>query len=279
MRIIMLEVKKIVNRKSFWIVLCLLLASVFLDFFITCKLYLGQPLSTVPSAYYVMIINKYEGGTPSSLLFDSFLFFLVSAMIASDTLYDEKVLGINNYTFTRMDKGRYVFYKAISVTSVVFFTVFFAILLSQILTLCAFPAQGHLSGQITYNGLMAPDKERVFSYFESYYPYLNIFIFIILRGLIGAVAALLSFSLAFLEHAKRFTILLAPMVIYVIYSMTVALFASKIEDISTATIVGTNLLKVNTPGTLWVIVVFLSLELGASIFFIKRGLKNDEATL
>ncbi|MGM9974583.1 MAG: hypothetical protein ACI33K_11150 [Clostridiaceae bacterium] len=278
MIIILSEIRKIIHRKQFWIVFSLLLITVFLDFFITCNFYYGAPLSQVPSAYGSFIIKNYKGAS-MDFLFGSFLFFLVAPIIASDIFYDEKEDGIHNYIFTRMSKERYVIYKATAMMLMVFFVIVFTLLTSQFLALSAFPIQGHLTEKITYNNLMEPDKKRVLSYFENFYPYLNNFIFIILRGITGAVAALLSFSITFVNHAKKYTILLVPMVFFVFYHTATSLIGTKISNLSTRFIVETYILKVNPYGSIWVIVGFLLFLFIISALFIWRGLRHNEALL
>lgn len=69
MRIYLTEIKKITTRKQFWIIFLFLLGVVFFDFYFTCRYYQGKNLSEVPSAYDLMIIHNYYGGTLGTLFF------------------------------------------------------------------------------------------------------------------------------------------------------------------------------------------------------------------
>lgn len=278
MNMIKIEIKKIINRKQFWILLCLLLISVFIDFYYTCKACSGKPLSQVASAYELMILYNLSGSS-AGMFFNSFLFFLISSAIASDLFYNEIEMGIHNAAFTRISRRRYIVCKAAAMMLIVFSTVMGCLLISQILALSAFPLQGNLTSKITYNELLEPDENRIFSYFQNYYPYVNSLIWIAVRGVIASVTSLLAFSLTFLYRTKQYLILLTPMLIYILYSTAAGLIASGIEDIWLSTIVETNLLAVNGYGSIWVSVLFLAFEVLVSLLLIRKGIHDDEVFL
>lgn len=236
-------------------------------------------MSEIPSAYELTAINNYEVGTPVAILLDSFLFFLMTGVIASDSFYDEKELGIHNFTFTRIGKSKYLLYKAVAIMAVVFLMLSFVLALSQLLAMFAFPVQGHLTSRITYNELMKPDSDRIFAYFENYYPYWNSVIFIFIRSLTGAIIALLTFAITFVNHAKKYIILLLPMAFYIIYSLITSIISSKIPSIRLGEIVETNVLNVNGYGSIWVMAMYLAVCAAVGIVLILRGMKHDETLL
>jgi hypothetical protein len=276
MKIVILEIQKITDRKQFWIIFFMLVSAVFLDFVIKCQFYYGKPLSGIPSAYVETILNDYTMSSPMGILYNSFIFFLFATIIASDCLYDEKELGVHNFIFSRVGKVRYVISKGIAIAVVVFFTILIPLLTSQLLALFAFPVQGGLVHQIAYNKLMPPDPERVLNYLESYYPYLNIMAFILIRALIGAAIAFLSYAMTFLSQPKKYTILLLPMVCFLLYTIIGRLAGQQITDVRASEIMATYILAVNPYGSVWVILGAILLPVLVGITLIKRGLNRDE---
>lgn len=274
MRILTIEIKKILHRRQFWTLLALLLASIFLDFLVTCNFYQGKNLTEIPSAYELMIINNYESFS-TGLLFSSFLFFLIAAMMGSDLFLEEIEMGIHNGILSRASRKQIVISKGVAIMIVVFCAVTFCLLISQFLAISAFPLQGNLTSRITYNELMEPDEHRIFSYFQNYMPYINSLIFIVIRGITGAAAAFLAFSLTAIPGMKKYILLLVPMLVYIVYSMLTALIASRIDSTPVSQVVDTNILTVNGYGSIWMNAGFLLLYFGVGSLLLWKGMRRD----
>lgn len=278
MQLIRIELKKLLCRRQIWILLALLMASVFLDFFSTCEFYRGTNLTEIPSAYELMIINNYAN-PPTGLLFCSFLFFLVTTLMGSDLFLEEIELGIHTNILSRISRKQMIISKGCAISILVFCTVIVCLLISQLLAVVAFPLQGNYTSKITYNELMEPDKNRILSYFQNYMPYLNSIIFIFIRGVTGAVAAFFAFSLTFVPYIKKYMLLLIPMLFYIFYSLTTSLIATKIEDIPLSNLIETNILAVNGYGRIWMCIAFLLVQLVAGGVLIWKGIKIDDIFL
>lgn len=278
MQILRIEIKKLLYRRQFWTLLVLLLVTVFLDFVVTCHFYQEKKLTEIPSAYELMIINNYESPF-TGMLFSSFLFFLIAPMMGSDLFLEEIEKGIHNDLLTRTSRKQIAASKGVALMIVVFCAITFCLLISQILAVSAFPLQGNLTSKITYNELMNPDKNRIFSYFQNYMPYMNSLIFIVIRGITGAAAAFLAFSLTMIPGIKKYILLLVPMLVYIVYSMIMALIASNIESIPISNVVETNILAVNGYGSIWMDIGFLLLYFGVGSLLLWKGMRRDACFL
>lgn len=279
MHIYLSEIKKIVSRKQFWIIFLFLIGVVFLDFYLTCQYYQSKPLSEIPSAYDILIINNFYDGSIGSVFFCSFPFFLITSLIGSDVFFEEKEMGIHNLTFTRIQRYQYVFYQAASMMTVVMVMIVFVIMLSQGLALTAFPFHGYMLDDVTaYNSLLV-SPEYIFSGLRAHNPYLNNIVYAILWGIIGAVFALLSYALAFLQQMKRYTMLMFPMIAFLIYTTIVSQIAVHMNSVRLSQCIETYLLKVNGSGSLLVYLGIILCVSGISLLLIWRGLKNDPELL
>lgn len=283
MHIYRTELKKLITRTSFWVIVLLLLGIVFLDFYLTCRHYAGQPLSEIPSAYDLIVISNEYSGSLGTMFFQSFIFILIVALIGSDTFFIEKEHGIQNFVFTRVQCKKYVLSQAAAVMTTVFLIVFFMILISQLLALTAFPFQGYMiDDSIAYNSLLA-HPSYIFSKLDAYFPYLNNIVYAVLWGIVGAVFSLLSYSLAFLHQLKRHTIVLIPSILFLAYNLVTSQMAGYIlktsQNIPLAQAVETYLLKRNGTGSIWVYVGILLVIVIGSVGLIWRGLHNDQELL
>lgn len=78
---------------------------------------------------------------------------------------------------------------------------------------------------------------------------------------------------------KRYTILMIPMLLYLIYTIVMTLIAGRISNLWLSICLETNLLKVNSAGSAWVYVVIYAVIAGISFMLIQRGLRNDKELL
>lgn len=175
--------------------------------------------------------------------------------------------------FTRQKKAKVILSKMVAVFITSCAVVFFILLFSQCLALTVFPLQGNLTSVTTYNELMQPYYNRVFSYFENFYPYLNNIIYMVQMRVVAGVTSLLSFSLTFVRNMKTYILLLLPMMIYLVREVVSYVAAQHFEW---ARYLDTGLITSNSMGSIWVIIGYLGIELLLSLILVARGHKDDE---
>lgn len=275
MRIFLSEIAKITERKQFWVILVLLSAVVFGDFFLTIQHDKGCGLSQISSAYDRIIINNTSEASVGDLFFRGFPFFLITSITGADVFYEEKEKRLHYDIFTRISSGKYIRCQALAVMTVTFLTVVFVIMLSQCLALTAFPVQGFdMDGKTAYNTLL-PVKDSVLSDLRAVNPYLNNLAYALIWGILGASFALLSYALSFVHQLKRYVILILPALIYQIYTIV----TMQMPFGTGCRLWDTYLLIENSTGTIWSYAVVIFAVCGSSFFLIWRGLHNDKELL
>lgn len=259
------EILKIIRRKQCIIVFFIFFFSALLDFLITCRNYYGMEISWVRSAYQCGILKN---DVPLfTRQFFTTLFPILASIAASDLYYEEQKLGINDFLYTRTSKIKNIGIKIISIAIVVFLIIFIPMMINFGLTLTAFPLQGYYCTNSAYLTLQTPEKGRIFGYLETYYPYFNIFIYIIIRCILGVSMALISFSISLLNLFNRYIVLLSGMVLYFLYTFITKIPPSKILN--------TDIFGVNTYGNGWMIAVYLAISMVAVTVLVKAGSSRE----
>lgn len=251
------EITKIVRRKQFLIIVNVLMISVMLDFVVTCIQYYGIELSWIRSAYDSTILHNSVPLFTKQLY--TTLFPLIASIIASDVYCMEQQLGISSFIETRTSKSRNRKMKIISVGLVSFLIIFIPLMLNFLLTLTAFPIQAHYSSNVTYLTLSEPQEGRILGYLDQFYPYLNIFCFILIRSLIGMSMAIFALALSFLNRLNRYLILFSPMIFYTLYVSATQLSQSEF--------IRTSIFGINTYGSIWAIWLYIFINLLLSFIF------------
>ena len=260
------EILKIVRRKQFFVVFTIFFVMAILDFLVTCKNYYGIELSWIRSAYACGILNN-EVPCFSKQFFTT-LFPIMVCIGVSDVYYEEEILGMNSFIHTRVRKKENVRIKIISLLIVTFFMVFIPLMINFILTLTAFPIQGYYCSNTVYVTLVNPEKERILSYLEMFYPYLNIFVHILIRCILGCSLALVAFSISLLNRFNRYIVVFSGMLFYFLYVCFTEM------PFATNTVINTNIMAINGYGSIWMIVVFVILCIVISNIFIFIVKKN-----
>ena len=271
------EILKIVRRKEYFIIATLLLVSVLLDFYFTCSEYKDCVLSKVPSAYQMTVLSDKDN--IFHIFFGSFLFFVIPNLLAVPLLAEEKDCRICHFTFTRTKAMTYIKKQIFAIAFVSFITVWISLMISLLLSISAFPLQGYFTEVTAHNRLMNPDPNRLFSYLYRYYPYINIIVLITLRAVIASVNAFLSCALLITNRLPGFVCMMAPMIIFVIYSVITEAITLHISDVRWFSIVGTYMLPMNRAGSEVVIALYFLTEIFIGIWIIKRGMKRDSLVL
>lgn len=240
------EIKKIVKRKQFLIIAVLLFVADILDFLVTCKCYYGTTLSYVRSAYRCTILKNDIGIATTQ--FYSTLMPILACLACSDIYYEEAALGMTSYTYTRKNKKKDIHHKMAAVAITVFFLYFLFLLFNLFLAVNAFPIQGHYSSNTTYLTLVEPDAKKILSWLEAFHPYWNIICFMIIRSMIAMVIAMFSFSVSLFHRVNRYVVLLSGFIYFILYN--------NVTKIPNNEFINTNILGVNSYGSIWAIVVF-----------------------
>jgi hypothetical protein len=206
-------------------------------------------LTWVRSAYQCTILKN----TVSSFTVQFFttLFPLVVSIAVSDIYYEEQSMGINNFIYTRMKKSHNIFLKMISLSLVVFILILIPLMTNLLLALTAFPVQGHYSANITYLTLTGIESDRILARLEAFHPYINIIVYILIRCLLGTSMALLSFAVSLLNRFNRYIVLFSSMLFFILYTL--------ITGISESKIISTNIMGINTYGSIYMIFAFVVL--------------------
>ncbi len=271
------EIKKILRRKEYLLIAILLFLSVLLDFYYTCSEYIGSELSRVPSAYQMTILSS--KGSIYHIFFGSFLFFIISNILAVPALIEEVDNRTYNYAFTRIKPNNYLKKQISAVAIVTFLTIWICLIASLLLSLSAFPIQGYHTEVTTHNRLMDPDPNRLLGWLYRYYPYLNIVVLMTLRAFIASVSSFLSCAIAVLNKVPGFICMMIPMIIFVVYSIITNAVSMHIADIKWFSIVGTYMLPMNRAGSETIVALYLLAEIAIGSRLIIRGMKNDTLIL
>ncbi|MGN0396047.1 MAG: hypothetical protein ACI4EF_11855 [Coprococcus sp.] len=262
---ILAEIKKIINRKQFFFVCAVLLFSIVIDFVLTCRTLNGAELTHIRGAYKYTILNNMCSFVTSQIFLN--LLPVVACLIGSDIYFEEYSLGITNFVYSRESKKKDIISKAIALVFVVFFVVFSVLMINLFLSLLTFPLQGHASANTTYLTLCEPEANRILSWLEAYHPYINIIVFMFFRSIMAALFALFAFAFSLMNKGNRYIILLTGFIYDIIYE--------NIMGIPNSNFFNTNIMGVNTYGSVWAIVLFLVITFVVSLCMLITGVRKD----
>jgi hypothetical protein len=261
------EMKKIVYRREFAVVFAIFCFASIIDFLLTCAKYYGVEMSWIRSAYKCNILDN-EIGMITGMFF-SMLFPILICTGVSDVFCEESKKGILNYIYVRTSRRKNIRTKAAAVVIVSFFMTFIPLMVNLFLAVITFPLQGYYCRNAAYLTLTVPEDGRVLAYLEMFYPYLNIFIYILLRSFIGTAFALVAFSLSLLQVCNQYVIKFSGMIYYLVYNCITGL--PIFED----TFVSTGLYSINGYGNGWMFLVFFGISLSICFFAFKVGEKKE----
>lgn len=261
------EIKKIISRKQFVIVFLIFFFTAIGDFLLTCKVYYGIELSWVRSAYKCGILTN-EAGMFTGQFYSTLLPILVCIGV-SDVYYTERTSGITNFIYSRTTHGKNILTKIAAVSITSFLMVFIPLVINFLLVFTAFPLQGYYCTNSAYLTLTSPEEGRIFGYLEMFYPYLNSFVYILIRCLIGTSFALFSFSISLINNFNRYIVLFSGMIFYLCYTSATGLPFFVETDINT------NIFSVNGYGSGWMFLVFIGIQAILSMVMTIYGMKRE----
>ena len=275
------EVKKIVRRNEFYAAATIIFFAVFLNFYIACDNLQDKPISQIPSAWELTVLRNYYCYNFTDTVFSTLLPLIASIMVA-DVYYTELKTGITNYIATRISYSSYIKNKVLASSTVVFVTMGIAVTVSIVLSIIAFPLQGHYSTDVSFRSLMMHDRYRILCGFEGTYPYLNIIFFGFIRCLFAVSSAIFAFSMTFIKRINRYLLMLSSTVYYYVYILLGALVANTFADpmsYNWADMINTSVTGVNRYGSIYMIFFYFIFQIAVAIFIIRRGDKKGVCIL
>ncbi|WP_102401895.1 hypothetical protein [Haloimpatiens massiliensis] len=273
-KLVKLEICKCIKRTEFKIAFSAVFCAVFLDYAILCKGYYGAALSKVMSAYDGIILTNLVK-TPLSPIVGILLPLTVS-FIYSDSYLQERNWGLSNFINTRISKNKYILAKAIAIAIVSFFIIFIPLIMNMLLAIIAFPIQGHNTfGLPDYKKLSYIDPGIILNRLKTYYPYINIFIFIIIRSLFASSFALISFGMSFLNRINKYLVILSSMVINILFMVSTDVLSRIIPSKSISRAIGTNILWTNSYGNFIWLLSIMCMYFIISFILIWKGTKKE----
>lgn len=259
------ELKKVIERWQFWGTAIFMVAAVIVNQLITCAQWWGKELTYIRGAYsYIAIQNVRSNIT--QLIFSDFLPIL-ACLLAADIFYEERNCGLSNVIFTRESKKKNIICKAATAASVTFAVVTLTLLVSLAISLVTFDARGHAGVNAIYITLLPPEPDREFGSLYAYHPYINVIVYILIRGGLAALYALFAFALSTAFGANRYVILISAFVYNILWSGVMTLADSDV--------IGTDIMSMNPYGSGWSIVIFAVVTLIISACMIGVGCRKD----
>ncbi|MEG2869781.1 MAG: hypothetical protein RR894_18775 [Terrisporobacter sp.] len=272
--LVKIEIKKCLKRKEFILILLLMIIAITSDFALTCLRFYGCKTSELLSAYEGTLITNIIQ-TPLYPVF-SILLPLAVSIIGSDVYLEEKINGTSNLINTRISKKDNIISKAIAMSIVSFLVVLVPLLINQILALIAFPIQGYNGfGLDDYKKLIYIDKGIMLSQIQTYYPYLNNIIFIIIRSIFAVSFFLMSYGFSLLPKINKYLAILSSFIVNMLLTTVLSILSFILLNINEflSEAVGTSFLGVNGYGNIYILFGILIIYLIIGIFLINKEIK------
>jgi len=145
-----------------------------------------------------------------------FLLPLLPALAYADTYYLDIKTGAYKSILTRCRKNNYILAKGIVIFVSGFIVVLVPLLINQLLYFIIAPLHStkNLLGWPAY--MFIPTHNMIFESLFLSNPYLYNILYMLLAGLVGSLAALMSYSISFITNKSRLIIVAAPLVIYLV---------------------------------------------------------------
>lgn len=251
------------SRREFKFILMFLFFSVIGEFLYGCYMFKDICLSGIISAYDATILSN-NFNAPFGVSF-GLLLPICASIIGSTIGYEEKKQKLLSCIYTRQTKKTYLKKQALSVFVVAFFTVLFCLTISMILAVIMFPIQGHNTMfQADYNKLLNADSEFILDYLYRFHPYLNIFLFIVVRALFAGAFAFMAYGISFMgKWMNRITIIVTPFVFVVCMQLFFQIMKRILHQEVLRLFFSTNIMAMNHYGRgemfviVWIVIVLV----------------------
>lgn len=210
------EVKKILHRKEFYFTFFVLFFAVIGEFVYKCYMFREVELSGAISAHETFILYNITQN-PLVNAFSLLLPILIS-VAAATVAYEEKKSNLLGTIYTRTSKKKYIMnqFKAVFITA--FGVVTVCLLISLLLSLVAFPIQGHFSYDLpNYEALFEKETDVMF-YLLRFHPYIKILIVTILRSLLAGGYACFAYGISYFI-SNKIAIIIVPLIFSILHEL------------------------------------------------------------
>jgi hypothetical protein len=274
------EIKKIIKRREFIFAALLMLFTVFVDFLVNCYNYFGSNMSVLYPAYIMTALDNISR-EPLRVIFTTAL-PLLSAIIASDTYLSDKNQQINTYIITRINKRHYIKTQAAAVFLVPFFLTISVLLLNLLLCIIAFPLYGYeLHGILIPLDLVRVNNDNLFYELSIYHPYINLIFFIVMRGILAGVFALLAYGVSFISRINKYVVYVSSLIIFAVIELLESmaeqmLFRIGKEESPIRFLLYSGIFNMNPVGNIFSYLKDILLYTLAAIILIYIGIRKEE---
>ena len=210
------EVKKILHRKEFYFTFFVLFFAVIGEFIYKCYMFREVELSGGISAHETFILYNITQN-PLENVFSLILPILIS-VAAATIAYEEKKSNLLGTIYTRTSKKKYIMnqFKAVFITA--FGVVTVCLLISLLLSLVAFPIQGHFSYDLPHYEALFEKETDVIWRLLMFHPYIKILMMIILRSLLAGGYACFAYGISYFI-SNKIAIIIVPLIFSILHEL------------------------------------------------------------
>ncbi|WP_158523922.1 hypothetical protein [Paenibacillus bovis] len=196
-------------------------------FILNCYRVFNTDLSSIRSVYEMTILQA----TSSKIILSTELILLpfMIPLIYSDTYYSDVSNKVNLLILTRTKYKYYIWSKAIVIFIVSFFTVFFPLLLNQLLSFIPFPLYGYDNrfALPTYDiGIQNYDANAMFDLLRLTHPFLYNVLFSLFISIFAGLFSLLAFSVFLFLKKNKFVVFLTFFLAVVLFNLLISMVFS-----------------------------------------------------
>lgn len=227
--LIFLHIKNMFRRRNFFIVMIVTLLFSLMTYLVDALPLYGSGVTghLAPWSYWGPMDKDYGISMQLWQAMYIFLFPFLASFAYADCYFSDRQNGALNNLLARSSRERYFISGAIVVFWGGFFIFFISLLINQLLWLITTPLNTVLDA-FSDGGITC----MMFPSVYAKHVYLNNIIYMIIPGITGGLIALLSYSLSLFFNKKKFAVLTAPSVAYVVLCFIAALTSNQIFNLA-----------------------------------------------
>lgn len=218
-KILKLEFSFLLNRKEFLSVFTISLLFLIIPFLIDSYKLLEEDIVNIPPANQLWVGFDSHFGN----IFYMFLLPLIASLAYADTYYLNNKLGVYKNILTRCHKKNYLLAKGIVVVVSGFIVIFAPLVINQLLCFVIAPLNSSKNILNWPAYMFIPTDKMIFENLFLSSPYLYNILHMVLAGVAGSLAALMSYAISFIFDKSRLIIVATPLVIYLVSNFISAL--------------------------------------------------------
>ncbi|WML37966.1 hypothetical protein RCG19_11975 [Neobacillus sp. OS1-2] len=270
MNVLKAEIQSCLKRKDIHITFLLMLIISISAFVIECLSFYGLDLKFVrSSAESSLFQGVYAGSVKATLIF---ILPLLSSLIYSDSFYTDYHNGVLKTIITKVNKSKYITYKAITIFSLTFAVIFISLFINLILSAITFPSTG-----FDNVGALPAYDIGVQNYKNGYFleilrlesPFLFNVISVFILSLFGGLFSILTLGIYFLCLSKNKIVgLFLSFLFYVCINLLLAFLG--FDKLTLTYQLDTTHIGTISQLLLWIIFI-----LAISIYLLKKGIDQE----